>query len=285
MTQFMRKQQKMFREDYTHNTKQSACDHLADDEEFVRRLVQETLNEVLESEMTEFLGAGKSERTQTRQGYRSGYYRRDLTMKVGGIELRVPQERSGQFSTRVFERYQRSEKALVAVLSEMYVQGVSTRRVSRLAEDLCGHEFSPATISAMVSKLDASLKAFADRRLEEAYPYVLLDARYEKVREEGSVRSRAVQIAIGIDGEGRRQVLAAEVANRESEGSWTEFLSHLKEHVELCQESSAISSGSGDPPIWAGLRSARNFRASHAASRHASDSGSDARTTPIRPYR
>ncbi len=114
----------MIREDYTHNaTKKSACDHLADDEEFVRRLVQETLNEVLESEMTEFLGAGKSERTQTRQGYRSGYYRRDLTMKVGEIELRVPQERSGQFSTRVFERYQRSEKALVAVLSEMYVQG------------------------------------------------------------------------------------------------------------------------------------------------------------------
>ncbi len=88
----------MFRKDYTHNaTKKSACDHLADDEEFVRRLVQETLNEVLESEMTEFLGAGKSERTQTRQGYRSGYYRRDLTMKVGEIELRVPQERSGQF--------------------------------------------------------------------------------------------------------------------------------------------------------------------------------------------
>ncbi len=167
----------MIREDYTHNdTKKSACHHLADDEDFVRRLVQETLNEVLESEMTEFLGAGKSERTKTRQGYRSGYYRRDLTMKVGEIELRVPQERSGQFSTRVFERYQRSEKALVAVLSEMYVQGVSTRRVSRLAEDLCGHEFSPATISAMVSKLDASLKAFAERRLEEAYPYVLLDA-------------------------------------------------------------------------------------------------------------
>ncbi len=94
----------MIRKDYTHNaTKKSACHHLADDEEFVRRLVQETLNEVLESEMTEFLGAGKSERTKTRQGYRSGYYWRDLTMKVGEIELRVPQERGGQFSTRVFE--------------------------------------------------------------------------------------------------------------------------------------------------------------------------------------
>ena len=96
-------------------------------------------------------------------------------MKVGEIALRVPQERSGQFSTRVFEHYQRSEKALVVVLSEMYVHGVSTRRVSRLAEGLCGHEFSPATISTMVSKLDVSLKAFAERRLEEAYPYVVLE--------------------------------------------------------------------------------------------------------------
>ena len=130
--------------------------------------MQETLNEVLESEMTEFLGAGKSERTKTRQGYRSGYYRRDLMMKVGEIELRVPQERSGQFSTRgLFEQhYRRSEKALVVALSEMYVHGVSTRRVSRLAEGLCGHEFSPPTISSMVSKLDVSLKAFAERRLE-----------------------------------------------------------------------------------------------------------------------
>ncbi len=196
----------MIREDYTHNdTKKSVCHHLADDEGFVRRLVQETLNEVLESEMTEFLGAGKSERTKTRQDYYSGYYRRDLTMKVGEIELRVPQERSGQFSMRVFEHYRRSEKALVVELSEMYVQGVSTRRVSRLAEDLCDHEFSPATISSMVSKLDVSLKAFAERRLEEAYPYVLLNARYEKVREEGSVHSRAVQIALGIDGAGRCQ--------------------------------------------------------------------------------
>ncbi len=118
-------------------------------------------------------------------------------MEVGEIELMVPQKRSGQFSTRVFEHYQRSEKALVVAQSEMYVHGVSTRRVSRLAEGLCGHEFSPVTISTMVSQLDASLQAFAERRLEEAYPYVV-PARYEKVREEGSVRSRAVQIAFGL---------------------------------------------------------------------------------------
>ena len=219
------------RKDYMHNdaTEKSVCQHLADDEEFVRELVQRTLNEILEAEMTEFLGAGKSERTETRRGYRSGYYTRGLTMKVGEIELQVPQERSGGFSTQVFERYRRSEKALVAVLSEMYVQGVSTRKVRRLAEDLCGHGFSPATISNMVSELDASLKAFAERRLEEPFPYLLLDARYEKVREEGSVRSRAVQIALGVDCEGRRQLLSVELSNRESESSWTDFLSALKE--------------------------------------------------------
>ena len=149
-------------------------------------------------------------------------------MKVGEIELRVPQERGGGFSTQVFERYRRSEKVLVVALSEMYVQGVSTRKVSRLAEGLCGHGFSPTTISNLVSELDASLKAFGERRLEESFLYVLLDARYEKVREAGSVRSRAVQIALGIDREGRRHVLSVELSNRESESSWTEFLSHLK---------------------------------------------------------
>ena len=211
------------------DTESLASHVLANDGELVRQLVQEAFNQVLEGEMTEFLGAGKSERTMGRRGYRSGYYRRGLTMKVGDIELRVPQERSGEFSTRVFERYQRSEKALVATLSEMYVQGVSTRKVQRLAEGLCGHDFSPTTISTMVSKLDASLKAFAERRLEQPFPYVLLDARYEKVREEGAVRSQAVQIALGIDGEGRRHVLAVELADRESESSWTTFLSRLKE--------------------------------------------------------
>ena len=117
----------------------------------------------------------------------------------------------------------------MSTLAEMYVQGISTRKVARLAEDLCGHEFSPSTISAMVSTLDGSLQAFAERRLEEPFPYVALDARYEKALEGGSVRSRAVQIALGIDAGGRRHVLAVELASRESEVSWTEFLSGLKE--------------------------------------------------------
>jgi putative transposase len=149
--------------------------------------------------------------------------------RVGKIELRVPQDRAGRFSTEVFERYQRSEKALVSALTEMYLQGVSTRKVKAISEELCGQEFSASTISALNKKLDGELARFARRRLEAEYPYLILDARYEKVREDGVVRSRAVQVAIGIDWEGRRQVLGVELANRESETSWKEFLLGLKE--------------------------------------------------------
>lgn len=204
--------------------------YLADDPDFAKQLVEQALNVVLEGEMTDLLGCEKGERSSARRGYRSGHYTRQLTMKVGTIELRVPQDRDGRFSTRVFERYRRSEKALMSTLAEMYVQGVSTRKVRKLAESLCGHDFSHTTISNMVAELDEALQAFASRRLDDtAFPYVMLDARYEKVREAGAVRSRAVQIAVGIDPAGRRHLLAVELADRESENTWTTFLSGLKE--------------------------------------------------------
>jgi putative transposase len=112
---------------------------LREDEEFLRALVRTALQEVLEAEMTEALGAEKGERTAERQGYRSGYYGRTLITRIGKLELRVPQDRTGRFSTELFERYQRSERALVAALAEMYVQGVSTRKVKAITEELCGH--------------------------------------------------------------------------------------------------------------------------------------------------
>src|SRR5438477_5589760 len=155
---------------------------LAEDEEFLRALVRTALQEVLEAEMTEALGAEKGERASSRQGYRSGYYGRTLITRVGKLELRVPQDRTGRFSTELFERYQRSERALVAALAEMYVQGVSTRKVKAITEELCGHSFSASSISAMNQGLDASLAQFAGRPLGEAFPYLILDARYERVR-------------------------------------------------------------------------------------------------------
>jgi transposase-like protein len=202
---------------------------LAGDDAFIRTVVRTALQEVLEAEMTEAVGAGKGERTATRLGYRSGYYGRTLITRVGKLELRVPQDRDGRFSTELFERYQRSERALVAALAEMYVQGVSTRKVKAITEELCGHSFSASAISAINKKLDESLAQFASRRLGEAFPYLILDARYEKVREAGVIAGQAVLIAIGIDWDGRRQVLGVELANRESRSSWREFLLGLRE--------------------------------------------------------
>jgi putative transposase len=202
---------------------------LAGDEAFIRAVLRAALQEVLEAEMTEAVGAAKGERTAGRLGYRSGYYGRTLITRVGKLELRVPQDRDGRFSTELFERYQRSERALVAALAEMYVQGVSTRKVRAITEELCGHAFSASSISAINKKLDESLAQFAARRLGEAFPYLILDARYEKVREAGVIAGQAVLIAIGIDWDGRRQVLGVELANRESRSSWRDFLFSLRE--------------------------------------------------------
>ena len=201
---------------------------LTSDEDGFRALLQTVVQEVLEAEMTEALQAEKNERTASRVGYRSGYYDRKLVTRVGLLELRVPQDRSGRFSTELFERYQRSEKALVAALAEMYVQGVSTRKVKAITEELCGHGFSASAISDATARLDGALTAFAERRLEEAYPYLILDARYERIREAGAIQSQAVLVAIGVDWEGRRQVLGVELANRESRSSWRDFLAGLK---------------------------------------------------------
>ena len=190
----------------------SAKEWVSGDRDLMKSLMKEALQEVLEGEMTEFLGAAPSERSETRSGYRAGYYHRGLVTRIGKLELRVPRDRSGEFSTALFERYARSEKALVAALAEMYVQGVSTRKVKAITEELCGHSFSASAISAINKSLDEALERFASRQLEEAYPYVILDARYEKVREDGVIRSMAV-----------------DAANRESQSSWKDFLLRLKE--------------------------------------------------------
>ena len=194
----------------------------------VRELFRDVLQEVLEAEMTETLQAKPGERTSERLGLRSGYYSRTLITRVGKLELRVPQDREGRFSTQLFERYQRSEKALVSALAEMYVQGVSTRKVKAITEELCGHSFSASSISDINKTLDEQLAQFATRRLDEEYPYLILDARYERVRENGTIHKRAVLVAIGINWDGRRCVLGVELANRESISSWKEFLLGLR---------------------------------------------------------
>src|SRR5687767_8268785 len=175
---------------------------MAQDRDLLKALVKEALDQLLQAEMTEFLGAAPGARSSTRAGYRAGYYERGLITRVGKIELRVPRDRSGEFSTALFERFQRSEKALVSALVEMYVQGVSTRKVKAITEELCGHSFAASTISEINVRLDQGLAQFAGRRLDEACPYLIVDARYERVREAGVIRSQAVLVAIGIGWDG-----------------------------------------------------------------------------------
>jgi transposase-like protein len=197
------------------------------DKDLLQELVRSSVQEILEAEMTEAVGAAKGQRSATRRGYRSGYYERGLVTRVGKLELRVPQDRDGRFSTEVFERYSRVERAFVGALVEMYVQGVSTRKVKAVTEELCGHEFSASAVSRLNVKLDETLRRFAERPLDEDYPYVILDARYEAVREDGIVSKRAVLVAIGVNMDGRRCILGVALANRESRSSWKEFLSSL----------------------------------------------------------
>jgi putative transposase len=202
---------------------------LLEGDELMKTLLSRAVQEVLEAEMDETLCADKSERTGERRAYRSGYYGRKLTTRIGTLELRVPQDRGGLFRTEVFARYQRSEKALLLSLAEMYVQGVSTRKVRAITEELCGHGFSASSVSAITKQMDEELTSFMHRKLEQEYPYLILDARYERVREAGVIRSRAVLVALGIDWDGNRQVLAVELANRESASIWKDFLIGLKE--------------------------------------------------------
>jgi Transposase, Mutator family len=159
------------------------------EENFLRPLVEQIVQQILEAEMDETVGAEKSERTPNRLGYRSGYYPRTLVTRVGKLELRVPQDRQGRFRTEVFERYQRSEKALVGALAEMYIQGVSTRKVKEITEQLCGHEFSAATVSRINDQAHLEPAGFQD--LEEWNPvgasglhcHCLNPARFEPVRQ------------------------------------------------------------------------------------------------------
>jgi transposase-like protein len=201
---------------------------LVDDPGFLRGLVQGALQAILEAEMTAHLGAEPYERGPGRTGHRNGYKARALHTRVGTLELRVPQDRAGTFSTELFARYQRSEQALVLGLMEMYLQGVSTRKVSAITEELCGTSFSKSQVSALAGKLDAELAAWRERPLAAAYPYLSVDARYEHVRVDGRVVSQGVLVVAGVRDDGRREVLAVDVADTESEATYQELFRSLK---------------------------------------------------------
>lgn len=193
-------------------------------------LMTSILNQVLDLQCTEQLQAEPFERSEERKGYRNGYRTRTLYTRIGALTLRVPQTRDGQFSTEIFKRYQRSEQALVLSLMEMYLQGVSTRKVTKITEELCGASFSKSLVSDLCGRLDIIIKAWKNRSLTgKRYPFLIVDALVIDVRRDKAIRSTGALIAYGITAEGKREPLDLLVADSETEDSWTELFSRLKE--------------------------------------------------------
>ena len=185
------------------------------------------LNEVMKLERTHVLGAAPYQRSERRTGYANGFKPETLHTRLGAIDVRVPQTRGVEFYPSALEKGVRSERALKLAVAEMYVQGVSTRKVAAITEQLCGLEVTSGQVSRAAGALDEELQKWRDRPLGEA-PYPILDARYEKVRHGGSVVSCAVLVAIGIDPQGQRSVLGVSVSLSEAEAHWRESLASLQ---------------------------------------------------------
>jgi len=211
-------------------------------------LAEEILNQVLDAQMTEHLQAKPYERTERRRAYRNGYKPRQLTTRVGTLTLRVPQARDGSFSTDLFRRYQhaqkflRGEQALVLAMMEMVnvdlmrsTRGVSTRKVTKITEELCGTAFSKSTVSRLCEELDVRVRAWNERPLKERrYPFLVVDAMQIKVRRDEAVRRASALIAVGINEEGYREVLGLDIGDSESTrrnfcaGTWERLFKRLK---------------------------------------------------------
>ena len=191
------------------------------------------LNSAMQLERQKFLGAAPHERTEERTGYANGYKEKTLDLRVGRTVVQVPQVRDAKFSPegakfypQCLEKGTRSERALKLALAEMYIQGVSTRKVAAITQELCGFDVTSTQVSRATAELDSILKEWRERPLGE-FAYLYLDARYEKVRQGGVVQSAAVLVAIGVDLEGKRQVLGVSVAISEQEVHWRTFLQSL----------------------------------------------------------
>ena len=186
------------------------------------------LNAAMLLERQKFIGADPYQRTPARQAHANGFKEKTLQTRLGALTVDVPQVREGSFYPQSLDKGVRSERALKLALAEMYVQGVSTRKVAAITEQLCGFEVSSTQVSRAAAELDAVLAAWRSRPLG-IYRYLYLDARYEKVRQDGQVRDAAVLIASGVDAQGKRAVLGVSVALSEQEVHWRTFLQSLVE--------------------------------------------------------
>lgn len=202
---------------------------LIEDKDFLKRLLTDSIQSILHSEFESFIKAAHYERSSDRQGYRNGSYTRRLNTRVGCIELEVCRDRDGLFQTELFGRYQRSEQALVLSMVEMYLQGVSTRRVNSIVQELCGLEISRSQVSSLARELDKKLSSWRERKIEKEYPYLVVDARYERIRGVNGVKSKAVMIVVGISCDGYREILSIDVSDSENESDWGQIFKRLKD--------------------------------------------------------
>jgi putative transposase len=190
------------------------------------RILEKLINQLMLAEREEVLRAAPYERTQDRTGFANGFKDRKYLSNCGDLRLRVPQARDIPFYPSCLEKGERTERALMLALAESYVQGVSTRKVGAIVEELCGRSISSTTVSNFAKTLDVEVSQFKNRTLE-GFKYLLLDAQYEKVRYEGTVRSMAVLKAVGINTEGKREILGISCSLSEAEVHWREFLQNL----------------------------------------------------------
>ena len=193
-----------------------------------KKLFQESLNSFMKAESTEQLKAKPYERTDDREDSRNGFRERNLNTRIGTITLKVPRHRNSSFETLIFDEYSRSEAALIASMMEMVVNGVSTAKVSKVVETLCGTSFSKGTVSNICKELDKSVNEFLTSPITGEYPFVTVDATYFKVREDRKIISKAFMVAYAINKEGRREVIGFGVYPRESKETWKDFFLSLK---------------------------------------------------------
>src|SRR5699024_7751650 len=193
-----------------------------------KTILTTVFNQLMEEQRSEYLQVDEYERSDHRKSQRNGYYTRDYTTRIGTLELKVPRTRDGEFSPTVFERYQRNEKALLSAMLEMYVSGVSTRKVSQVVEELCGKAISKSFVSSLTEQLDPMVKAWQERSLKnKAYPFLMTDVLYIDVREDHRVVSKSCHIAVGITEDGEREIIGFMIQNKESDDTWSAFFDYL----------------------------------------------------------
>jgi len=197
--------------------------------ELVRGTVEETLNNLLDQEAERIANAARYERTEARKDTRAGYYHRKLLTKAGEVELKVPKLRRLPFETAIIERYKRRESSIEEALIEMYLAGVSVRRVEDITEALWGARVSPGTISELNKKVYHHIETWRNRPLKGNYPYVYLDGIFLKRSWGGEFENVSILVALAVDSEGYREIVGAAEGGREDKASWLNFLRNLKE--------------------------------------------------------